>query len=127
MKDYDQTTEVTEVIRKPHEQVPSLKRLAFWWQDIRVVFYKYFNLDYSKVVGLPMTRKEYKKWQKTEDVRHFKCSRHQVCGNFANLSPYLPTGDGWMSCQRDSEKGFKCSQVTRACLHDDTIEITPYM
>lgn len=127
MKDYDETTEVIEVFGKLQKQAPRLKRLAFWWQDMRVVFYRYFNLDYSKVVGFPMTRRKYEQWKKTGKICFFKCDSYQVCSVLPGLSPHIPTGDGWMSCERDSGKGFKCGKTTRAYMVDDAVEITSYM
>ncbi len=110
---------ITQELRKFRKQASPLRRLASLWEDVRVAIYKFFNLDYSKVVGYPMTRREYKKWNKVGGVLYFKCDGYEVCKCFDGLSPHLPhlpIDSGWMSCERDSGHGFKCGVTTRACL-----------
>jgi len=117
--EHTQADRITQELHRFRKQAPFLKRLAFWWQDVRVTFYQFFSLDYSKVVGYPMTRKEYKQWEKIGDVRYFKCDGYEVCSCLEDLSPHIPigpSGEGWMACQRDSKHGFKCGVATRACL-----------
>lgn len=106
---------VQEEYRKYH-QASWRRRIAFWWMHKRVAFYKFFNLDYSKVVGYPMTRREYRRWQKVGSTRHFKCDGYEVCSCLNGLSPHLPIGECWMACRRDSGHGFECGVTTLACL-----------
>ena len=110
---------IAQEIHKHRKKAPLHKRLVFWWKDVRVAFYQFLNLDYSKTVGYPMTREKYKQWQKIGDIRYFECNGYEVCSCLDGLSPHLPKEGGWMFCCRDSGRGFKCGVVTRACLPEE--------
>lgn len=112
----EHTDRIARELRESRKQALLRRRLVFWYQDMRVAIYKYLGLDYSKVVGYPMTRREYDRWQKVGGIRYLKCYGYEVCSCFDGLSPHLPIGDGWVVCQRDSGRGFKCDVVVRSCL-----------
>ena len=114
-----QIDNTTQEILKLFKQLSTRVQIHFWWIDTKVSMYRFFNIDHSKVLGFPMTRKNFKKWQKIGEVRYFECDSFQVCRHLDGKSPHLPDDNGYMTCQRDSGNGFKCSQVSKACLHDD--------
>ena len=118
-----QNDNATQEIRKLFKQLITLRtKIRFWLIDVKVSMYRFLNLDHSKVLGYPMTRKKHKKWLEKGDVRYFECDSYQVCRHFDSKSPHLPYGNGYMTCQRDSGNGFKCGQVNKACLQDATVD-----